>query len=136
MTAIAELKELYLKDHRERYPSLPPYARVVKKYNTKTSNGLTIAIIDYLRLSGCQAERISNTGKLLDNTKVVTDVLGHTRTIGSTKWIKGSGVNGSADISAVIRGRGVKLEIKIGPGQAECSAKEIPGRYRTSWGHL
>nr|MDQ3022693.1 hypothetical protein [Bacteroidota bacterium] len=39
---------------------------------------------------------------------------GSTRTIGSTKWIKGTGTNGTADISATIKGRSVKVEVKIG----------------------
>lgn len=114
MKAIDELRELYLEDHKIRYPSMPDYARVSKKYSDKTANGLTRCIIDFLQLSGCQAERTSNTGRLIDCTKRVTDVLGNTRLIGSTQWIKGSGTSGTADISAVIQGRSVKIEVKIG----------------------
>ena len=35
------------------------------------------------------------------------------RVIGSIEWIKGTGTNGSADISATIAGKSVKIEVKI-----------------------
>jgi hypothetical protein len=84
------------------------------KYTDKTANGLTRCIIDYLTLQGYQAERISTTGRMVDNTKTYTNVLGITKQIGSKKWIKGSGTKGSADISATIKGKSVKIEVKIG----------------------
>ncbi len=118
IAALKELNQLYLDQHRIKFPSLPSSARVPKKYKLSTSNGLTSAVIDYINLTGGQAERISNTGRYLDARKVVSDVLGHERTIGTGKWIKGSGTLGTADISATIKnkagiGLSVKLEIKI-----------------------
>jgi hypothetical protein len=50
----------------------------------------------------------------VDNSKVVTDVLGNQKKIGSGKYIKGSGTKGSADISATIKGKSIKIEVKIG----------------------
>jgi hypothetical protein len=41
-------------------------------------------------------------------------VVGIRRTVGSLTWIPGTGTKGSADISATIQGRSVKIEIKIG----------------------
>jgi len=49
---------------------------------------------------------------MLDNRKTYTDVIGRTKTIGSTKYIPTSGTKGSADISATINGRSVKIEVK------------------------
>jgi hypothetical protein len=51
---------------------------------------------------------------MVDNTKTFTNVLGITKQIGTKKWIKGSGTKGSADISATIKGKSVKIEVKIG----------------------
>ncbi|HVN57778.1 MAG TPA: hypothetical protein VMT63_05730 [Bacteroidales bacterium] len=107
------LRELALSYNRKRYPHTPEYARSCKPYSDKTANGLTTCILDFLKFSGWQGERISNTGRYLDNSKVVTDTLGNKRRIGSGKWIRGSGVKGTADISATIRGKSVKIEVKM-----------------------
>jgi hypothetical protein len=116
---IAELKNLYLEKHRERYPSLPEYARTAPSYTDRTSNGLTKCIIDWLRLNNCQCERISCTGRYIP-CKVVTDILGHQRKIGRDKWIKASMQPGTADISAIISGQSIKIEIKmLGDRQSE-----------------
>jgi hypothetical protein len=53
-------------------------------------------------------------GRMLDNRKTYTDVIGRTKTIGSTKYIPTTGTKGSADISATINGRSVKIEVKYG----------------------
>ena len=78
-----------------------------------------MSIIDYLRFSGWQAERINCTGRSVDNTKVITDVLGDFRRVGSIKWLPTSGQRGTADISATIRGRSVKIEVKMKDKQSQ-----------------
>jgi hypothetical protein len=108
------LKELHLYHSKNRYPNVPEYGRVSPRYSDKTANGLTRCIIDFINFKGGQAERISNTGRPIDRRQTYTDAAGFTRTIGSIEWIKGSGKNGTADISATIRGRSVKIEVKIG----------------------
>jgi hypothetical protein len=111
------LKELSLLKQSidaKKYPNMPLDYIPLFKYTDKTANGLTRCIIDYLTLQGYQAERISTTGRMVDNTKTFTNVLGITKQIGSKKWIKGSGTKGSADISATIKGKSVKIEVKIG----------------------
>jgi hypothetical protein len=113
MSALKELKALSLADSRRRYPNMPEEVRSCRNYTDKTSNGLTRAILDYLKFSGWQAERVSNTGRYVDGSKVITDVTGFQRRIGSGKWIPGSGTRGTSDISAVISGKAVKIEIKM-----------------------
>jgi len=111
------LKELSLLKQSidaKKYPNMPLDYIPLFKYTDKTANGLTRCIIDYLTLHGYQAERISTTGRMVDNTKNYTNVLGITKQIGSKKWIKGSGTKGSADISSTINGKSVKIEVKIG----------------------
>jgi len=111
------LKELSLLKQSidaKKYPNMPLDYIPLFKYSDKTANGLTRCIIDYLTLQGYQAERISTTGRMVDNTKTYTNVLGITKQLGSKKWIKGSGTKGSADISATIKGKSVKIEVKIG----------------------
>lgn len=92
-------------------------------YTDKTANGLTKCIVHWLNLNGWQAERISTTGRYIDNSKIVTDVLGNRKKIGSGKYIKGNGTNGSADISATIKGRSIKWEVKMKDKQSEAQKK-------------
>lgn len=98
---------------------LPPDYVVRTKYNDSTANGLTKCVIDYINLSGGQAERISNTGRYIDESKIVTDVLGNKKKIGTGKYIKGTGTNGTADISATFKGKSIKIEIKMKDKQSE-----------------
>lgn len=98
---------------------LPPDYVVRTKYNDNTANGLTKCVIDYINLSGGQAERISNTGRYIDESRIVTDVLGNRKKIGSGKYIKGTGTNGTADISATFKGKSIKIEIKMKDKQSE-----------------
>jgi hypothetical protein len=110
---LEKLRELAMAHSRALHPLMPEYARSIRNYSDKTANGLTKCGIDWLRFSGWQAERINCTGKMVDNTKIITDVLGDRRSIGSVKWLPTSGQKGTADISAVIRGRAVKIEVKM-----------------------
>lgn len=111
---LPKLKELFIERTSILYPNYPVGYIAVPKYNDKTANGLTRCIVDFLNLSNHQAERTSNTGRYVDGTKTYTDAVGLTRTIGSGQYIKGTGTNGTADISAIIKGRSVKIEVKIG----------------------
>jgi hypothetical protein len=100
-TALNVLRNLHLKDNRLRYPNIPEYARTSPKYNDTTANGLTKCIIDFIRLSGGQAERINCTGRVIKKGL-------------RQQYIATSGQRGTADISATINGRSVKIEVKIG----------------------
>ncbi len=108
------LVSIFLKKHKEKYKNLPDYAIPIPAYSDKKANGLTKCIKDFLNLSGWQAERINSAGRYIDGKKAVTNIVGFKRTIGSGKWIPGTTTPGSADISATIFGRSVKIEVKIG----------------------
>ena len=115
---IKKLKALYLEQHRQRYPDFPEYARTAPKYTDKNANELTKCIIDYIKLTGGQAERISVTGRRIDKRKRFTDAAGCQRQVGKIEWAKTNMQKGSADISATIQGRSVKIEIKM-PGDRQ-----------------
>lgn len=120
------LNELYFENQKKKYPSFPPAYIPEPKYTEKGANALTKCVIDWINFSGAQAERISTTGRPIDNTEISTDVIGRQRTIGSVTWIPGTGTKGSADISASIKPKteegnlnsawavSVKIEIKYG----------------------
>ena len=56
-------------------------------------------MMDWINFNSYQAERINSTGRQIDIK-------------GQNKWIPGSSTRGTADISATIKGRSVKIEIK------------------------
>jgi hypothetical protein len=130
--ALKALEKLSFNAKRLRYPN-NPYL-VADIFEDKTANGLTKAIIEFLRLSGHQAERISTTGRPIDKRQIFTDILGNTRQIGSIDWIKGTVTNGSADISATIKGRSVKIEVKIGNDRQSPAQKEYQKAIQTAFG--
>lgn len=114
ITALQVLSKMEEIERQAKSPSINPNYIVGSKYTDKKANGLTKAIIKFINLSGQQAERINTQGRMIDKTKIVKDVLGHRRTIGSVEWQKGTGTRGSADISATVNGMSVKIEVKIG----------------------
>lgn len=97
--AVKELQDIAYRAKIDRYPDFP--YPIKSMYRDDTSNGLTACIIDYLRLQGYQSERINSTGRQVKKN-------------GEWKWINGSCTKGTADISATIAGKSVKIEVKIG----------------------
>lgn len=106
-----------------KHPNMHPDCIPRPVYSDKTANGLTKMVIDWITLNGGQAERISNMGRYIDSSKVVTNVLGQRMKIGSGKFIPGAGTNGTADISAIIKGKSVKIEVKMKDKQSEAQKK-------------
>jgi hypothetical protein len=129
MKSLNILKQLKQAEQRAQYPNVPDHGLKPVKYEDKTANGLTKAIIDFLNLSGHFAERINTMGRMIDSRKQVTDVIGRTKTIGSAKYIPTTGTKGSADISATINGKSVKIEVKIGKDRQ--SQDQIQYQQRT-----
>lgn len=129
---------------KERKPKKPAYKKpdAVKrleqatgnKHRDDTANGLTRCIIDYLHYKGWQAERINTMGVPTDTRREVSDIMGHRRMIGSVQWRKGGGTVGSADISATIRGRSVKIEVKIGKDRQSPAQREYQRQVEQSGG--
>ena len=110
----ARYTKLFIDDKLQRYPSFIGRENTIPppKLKEAGANDLTRLVIEFLNMSNCQAERISSQGQYRDNKKQVTDVIGRVRTIGSGVWTPGTSTKGTADISATIKGRSVKIEIK------------------------
>jgi hypothetical protein len=123
-TALKLLNELSFDALKFRCPLIRPELLPKQSFKDSTANQLTQSVLHFIRLNGHQAERISTTGRPIDNTRVVSDCLGFRRTIGSVQYIPGTGTRGSSDISATIKNRAgiglsVKIEIKINDRQSE-----------------
>ena len=118
-----ELIKLKMASLQAKHPNMHPDCIPRPVYSDKTANGLTKMVIDWITLNGGQAERISNMGRYIDSSKVVTNVLGQRMKIGSGKFIPGAGTNGTADISAIVKGRSVKIEVKMKDKQSDAQKK-------------
>lgn len=125
------LLDLKLAETKRRYPNFP--YPVTPKYSDKTANGLTKCIIDWLNLNGHQAERISSSGRYIDTRQIVTNVVS-SKVIGSGQWVYGSGTKGTADISATINGRSVKIEVKIGKDRQSSYQKHYQAKIEQAGG--
>ncbi len=101
------LHELKLQRYAITHPNFPQDYIPKTMYKDSTANGLTKAICDWINLHGYQAERINTMG--VARTKYRTD-----GSVAGIQWTKGTSTAGSADISATIKGRSVKIEVKIG----------------------
>ena len=121
------LHELKLKKWAEKNPEFPPNYIPKTVYKDSTANGLTKAIIDYITLHGYQAERINTMG--VARTKYRTD-----GSVAGVQWTKGTSTPGSADISATIKGRSVKIEVKIGKDRQSEAQKRYQEKIERAGG--
>jgi len=123
----AILNELFKATQRLKYPSFPEHYHHDYKHSDNSTNGLTRCVVDFLNFSNHFAERISNTGRFIAG-KTIDGVNGKFTTQG--KFIKGTGVNGRADISAKIKlpsmryAIPVEIEIKFGLDRQSLVQKE------------
>lgn len=134
MKPLEILKQLKLNKIKQDYPHVPDHAIPTPKYSDNSANELTKAIIDFLNLSGHLAERHSNEGRVIDNRKTYTDVIGQTKTIGSVKRIKSNQVNGTSDLKAIINGKMIAIEIKFGNDRQSEAQKKYQERVESAGG--
>ena len=122
--AVKQLEENVFLNKQIKHPNIPINLLSKEAFRDDKANGLTKCIIAFIQLKGGQAERINTTGRCIDKTERYTDVVGITRTVGSVEWIPGTSTNGSADTSATIKGRSVKIEVKIGADRQSQAQKD------------
>lgn len=92
-------------------------------------------VIEFLKLSGHQAEKIAVTGRFIDNTKTSVTSTGFRQTVGSKKYIPSTSTKGSADISSTIHGVSVKWEVKFSKGDKQSTEqKQYESAIQTSGG--
>ena len=105
----ARLKAL---EHASLSAKYPNNAYIpLSNWKDDSANGLTQCITAFLNFSGWQAERINTMGVYREGKKI--QVGENTRQL-KGKWTPSTSTKGSADISATIKGRSVKIEVKYG----------------------
>lgn len=90
---------LHIEASHLKYPSFPKKYIPALDIKGTSTNKLEKQIVAFIQLHGWQAERIKNTGQARVSKGKVT-------------YTKGTGTKGTADISATIEGRSVKIEVK------------------------
>ena len=111
-----KLKALELEIHKRKYPHMNESYFPLTDWKDSSANGLTKCIIFWINANGGQAERISNQGQYREGKKIP---VGDSFKQLAGKWTPGQGTKGTADISATIRGRSVKIEVKQKDKQSE-----------------
>ena len=100
MTPTTHLHSLYMNYHRTTYPNVPAVCIPKPDYKLTTTNGMTKAIIDFIRFSGGHAERVNTMGRQIKAKS------------GKQIWITTTATKGSSDIHAIYRGRSIQIEVK------------------------
>jgi hypothetical protein len=120
------LKALELEILKDKSTMNPRYLEdLLTDWNDNSANALTKCIIHFITYSGFQAERINTMGVYREGKKI--QVGENTRQL-KGKYTPSTGTKGSADISATIRGRSVKIEVKYGKDKQS----EVQKRYQES----
>ena len=103
----------------DNMPNVPEYARVRTRFRDDTANELTKAILAHLKYTGNFGARVNTTG-VYDSRR------GMYRQTNARK--------GMADISAVIAGKPVQIEIKAGKDRARTDQLSVQAEYRAAGG--
>jgi len=120
-----KLKALELESLRGKYPSMDARFIPLTDWKDTSANGLTKCIIFWINAMGGQAERISSQGQYREGKKIKvgTGEVQYQKQLPG-KWTPGQSTKGTADISATIRGRSVKIEVKYGNDRQSDAQKQ------------
>ena len=129
-----ELKRLKLEDIKSKSPGFfeqsGGYKMKVKSYSDNTANELTKCIIDWLNFNGHYANRINTMG--VARVKKVEYALG--RQIDKVHFTPSTTNKGTADISAIIKGRHAAIEVKYGRDKQSKQQEEEQARIEKAGG--
>jgi len=119
----AKLKALELEMMMAKSSMNPKYLPSTD-WSDNSANSLTKSIIFYINATGNQAERIGNQGQYREGAKIQvgTGEIAYTKQLPG-KWTPGQGTKGTADISATINGKSVKIEVKQKDKQSDVQKK-------------
>lgn len=128
---LKDLSNLKYQQDRKNRPSIPEHAVVRGVFTDKTANGLTKAIQTFCALKGIFCQRTGNEGRYRPGASYV-DAIGRTRIMKGT-WLPGQN-NGQADLTLVVNGRYVAVEVKIGKDRQSQDQKDFEKSIKASGG--
>lgn len=97
------------------------YLSSIKFTKGSTASGIEKNIINYIKLTGHQAEKRAVTGREITKPDIKTS-LGTIR--GKRTWIPSTGTKGSSDVSAILFGIAVSIEVKKGKDTQKADQKK------------
>lgn len=116
MKALEILQQMDFENKQGLYRNIPDHAITKTKFTDTTANGLTKAILAFLKLKGHLAWRQSSEGRYRPGKHFV-DVIGRLR-IMKGKYLPGQN-NGAADVCAIVRGTFCAIEVKMKDQQSQ-----------------
>ena len=131
MKALQLLQEMDYQCRRDLYKNVPEHAVLKITFSDSTANGLTKAILSFLKLKGHMVWRQSSEGRYRPG-KAVVDVIGRTR-IMKGKYLPGQN-KGAADVCAIIGGVFCALEVKIGKDSQSLAQKQYQKQVEDNGG--
>jgi hypothetical protein len=114
-----EYKVLGLADLKRRHPVFyadsPDVEKLIRYPKVKTANGLTYAILKFLEWKGHYANRISTQGQANIKKMPRFNIFsGQMQYLEKVEWTHGNTKIGTPDITAIVYGRAVWIEVKAG----------------------
>ena len=115
----AMLKKMRLENIRQTAPNFfeasGGFDMAVPAYSDSTTNGLTKTIIDFLTFSGHWASRVNTQGQArVKNIPRYSLLSGKVENSQKVSFTKSTTKRGTPDISAIIKGHAVQIEVKVG----------------------
>jgi hypothetical protein len=110
-TPLNRLRELIIEEQKRKYPKNPyPYADTFDNYKPEKKEKKRIE--KFCELMGHNVLIIENRGIRKDKTKLVDDITGGKRIIGSVEYQKSGMKRGISDLLGSIKGKSVAIEVK------------------------
>lgn len=128
---LKDLTELKFNRDRQSRPNIPLYAIPRTAFTDKTANGLTKAIQAYCDIKGIMCIRSGNEGRYRPGASYV-DVIGRAHVM-KGKWLPGLN-NGQADLTIVVNGKYIAIEVKIGKDRQSEDQKAFESKVEGSGG--
>ena len=107
------------------------YESAIKYTKGKSAPRVEKNIVEFLNLKGHQAEKRSVTGRLMKGKDIQTSI---GTLVGKTKYIPSTGTKGASDISAVIYGLSIAIEVKLGRDTQSKAQKEYEQAIKKAGG--
>jgi len=117
--AILELEKLANEQARRDHPGMDPRYLAPRKFTDDNSNGLTIAIVTYIKLMGGLASRLNNQGTYIKKLN---------------RYIPSTSRRGLPDILGTYHGDSLFVEVKIGKDRQSEHQMKVETEQRNAGG--
>lgn len=129
--SLKQLADVLHANEIKKRPGMPAYAVPRKTFSDKKANKFAAAIIAHLSYLSYMAYRQSTEGRYRPGQTVI-DVVGRTRQM-KGRFIPAAKV-GLGDVTAIIKGKYVSIEIKVGSDRQRPDQKKFEAELKRAGG--